>query len=131
MDVRFEIANFLSRLPSRRIVIELGDLSYLKLFDSEIAFINFIRLRYFSYFGILFSIFLLYTDFYLEGFWSDFEINNYIILDFIYALVAIVILLSTHIIAPKSHEHIKFSHRLIVFLSLVYFVCWSRCCIFN
>ena len=103
----------------------LKDNNYRKEFYQDITLINFNRLRVFSYFIIVLSISQLYFDFFLGDFWEYYQVNIFMIFDTILLVIAVFILLTTHIKAPKSNENIKRWHELLVYVFVIFQLLWT------
>ena len=93
---------------------------YRKEFYQDINFINFSRLRVWSYFMLLFVSYQLYTDFFLNNFWETRQVSYFMILDLILALVSITTLILTHFRFPgegadMNRFRILYTHGYVIF----------------
>jgi signal transduction histidine kinase len=78
-----------------------------KEYYNHIYYLDFDRLRIFSYFLLPFSIILLYTDFYLTGLWQQRQISLFVQLDIILAINSLFVFYFTNFRRPKSPERVK------------------------
>jgi signal transduction histidine kinase len=78
-----------------------------KEFYNHISYLNFDRLRIFSYFVLPFSVIILISDFYAKSFWQKGQVDQFIQLDIILLSCACFVIYFTNFRKPKTQDHIK------------------------
>lgn len=117
---KFNIRSF-NLFPYR---IALKDNTFRKNFFLDITLLNFNRLRIFGYFIIVLAISQLYFDFFQGDFWETYQVNTFMIFDVILLLVAIIVLLVTHINPPNSNESIRHWHKVFIYAFVIFHLLW-------
>ncbi len=91
---------------------------YKKGFYKDICFTNYSRLRFWSYFLILFILAQLYTDLSITGIYTLRQTEIFLRVDILIAFLTLIIFLLTHFYKPDLPENIEIRHKMIMILYL-------------
>ncbi len=107
----------------RNLYVKLDPLSnfpdYKKGFYKDICYTNYSRLRFWSYFLILFSLIQLYSDLTVTGIYTIRQTEIFLRVDIFIAFITIIIFFLTHFYKPDSPENIRIQHKLIMSLYVI------------
>lgn len=96
-----------------------------KGFYKDICFTNYSRLRFWSYFLILFTLSQLYSDLTVKGIYTLRQTEIFLRADIFLAFYTFIIFLLTHFYKPDLSENIKVQHKLIMMLYLFFHLNWG------
>ena len=91
---------------------------YKEGFYKDICFTNYSRLRFWSYFLILFTLTQLYSDLSISGIYTLRQTEIFLRVDIFIAFLTIIIFLLTHFYKPELPDNINIRHKLIMMLYL-------------
>jgi signal transduction histidine kinase len=117
--------NILRHLPIFRLKSLFKNELYRKEFFNDINYININRLKVFSYFILALVIFLLISDIFLKEFWKTGQIDQFMFLDIILGVVAIIVFYVTNFKAPKSSSEIRPWIVIFVHFYLLFHLIWG------
>ena len=92
---------------------------YKKGFYKDICFTNYSRLRFWSYFLILFALTQLYSDLTITGIYTIRQTEIFLRVDIFVAFLTFIIFFLTHFYKPDLPENIKIQHKLIMMLYIL------------
>ncbi|MBN1950471.1 MAG: hypothetical protein JW801_04665 [Bacteroidales bacterium] len=96
-----------------------------KEYYKEVAFLNFHRQKYFSYFLLAMGIFQLVSDIVWSDLWESSQITLFVLLDITAVAAAVVILVISYTNPPSRASEIEPWHKAYFYIYLSYHLLWA------
>ncbi|MGD2033598.1 MAG: ATP-binding protein [Bacteroidales bacterium] len=119
------IKKILQNLTLLRLRTQLKHSPYREEFFEDITVLNFSRLRFLSYFLVLFVGTHLNADIFLKDYWQNNEVIGFTILDTILAITTVCLLIITHWKSPKNPSEVKPFHHFVINTWVLFQILWT------